>query len=406
MARPNFSVSLPDTVRYVGSGASFTNPVTGTTVSEEVAGTNRHKPQGWVAPTSYSLLRKETSKAYGTSNRYIVPGNWGNYSRRIGAGAAFDSSTHFDAAISEANAILPLSTNTALIKARNKMRRSDVNLGVAFAERKQTARLVGNTAGRLARSILYLKRGKFRYATRELGLPDLFRLNKSGSVPEKWLEMQYGWKPLLSDVYGACDALARRNKSDWIVTAKAGDRDQTDYRYAKYPIGTNYPTSNFDAFTSVATRSRGVFVRLDALPVNDLTMSLSSLGVTNPLLVGWELVPFSFIVDWFLPVGDWLSSLDALLGYGSAYSSITTYNDCRWRENGNSKTWPGGAYISNNWVGTKRVLKVVRSGSSGVPLPTLPRFKDPRSLGHMANGLSLLAMAVSGRKIDTSIYTD
>jgi hypothetical protein len=41
---------------------------------------------------------------------------------------------------------------------------------------------------------------------------------------------------------------------------------------------------------------------------------LQQLGLTNPALVAWELVPFSFVFDWFIQVGDWLTGLTALQG--------------------------------------------------------------------------------------------
>lgn len=39
------------------------------------------------------------------------------------------------------------------------------------------------------------------------------------------------------------------------------------------------------------------------------------MGLTNPLEVTWELLPFSFVADWFLPIGDYVSILDSTLGY-------------------------------------------------------------------------------------------
>lgn len=33
----------------------------------------------------------------------------------------------------------------------------------------------------------------------------------------------------------------------------------------------------------------------------------------NPFVTAWELVPFSFVVDWFVNVGDWLQSQTATL---------------------------------------------------------------------------------------------
>lgn len=40
----------------------------------------------------------------------------------------------------------------------------------------------------------------------------------------------------------------------------------------------------------------------------------SSLGLLNPAVLAWESVPFSFVIDWFLPVGNFLQSLSTPLG--------------------------------------------------------------------------------------------
>jgi hypothetical protein len=55
-------------------------------------------------------------------------------------------------------------------------------------------------------------------------------------------------------------------------------------------------------YTLDASRLQGKLGELEAI--------LHSLGVTKPLSVIWELVPFSFVVDWFVSVGEWISSLE------------------------------------------------------------------------------------------------
>jgi hypothetical protein len=37
-------------------------------------------------------------------------------------------------------------------------------------------------------------------------------------------------------------------------------------------------------------------------------------GLTELPLTAWELVPFSFVVDWFVNIGDWLEALTPKLG--------------------------------------------------------------------------------------------
>jgi hypothetical protein len=40
----------------------------------------------------------------------------------------------------------------------------------------------------------------------------------------------------------------------------------------------------------------------------------NQLGFLNPALVAWELVPFSFVVDWFVNVGAVISSMTDFMG--------------------------------------------------------------------------------------------
>lgn len=399
MARAPWSVNIVGSLRSrYDWGFDETSSVSDAKhVSETTVGVSRRKPQGWIPPTSYRLLRREVNRAVGDSHVQIVPSNWTRYSGVVGDSGRFNSLNHFNEVLGEFDACIPLDTSAALVAARLKIKDKRVDLGVAYAERKATSNLLGDTARRLATAVRAVRHGEFRNAARVLGISNDVKKPRGSNWTNHWLQLQYGWKPLLSDVYGACDALAKRPMGDWRVTAKAFRSDQDSWAVERYPYGSAYPQGNYDSCRNVAERHRGVFVRIDAIPGNDLTMSLASLGVTNPLLVAWELVPYSFVVDWMFPIGNWLDSLDALVGYdqGQTYTSITTRNDTKWTDTGLSRSdfgWPS-AFVRNDWLGTKRVLEVIRTANSGVPLPTFPRFKDPRSLGHMANGLSLLAQS-------------
>lgn len=398
MARTPFSIAFQKEAAW--SNNSYPNPTTsivwdGVASSEVAVGTSRRKPKGWIPPTSYSLTVKKYRRDYGSVyNQY----NWSVWTRKtgcVGGGVAFNSFNNWSNALSEQTAQSPMSSSAALVAARNKIKDMKVDLGVAFAERKATARMLGDTASRIARSALALRHGSFREAARQLGIRGDPGKPRGSNWTNHWLQLQYGWKPLLSDVYGSCDALSKRERSDWRVTAKARRKDSQRLRYGP----TNYGSSRDGdlCYLCDVVWDRGVFVRIDAVPDNDLTMSLSSLGVTNPLNVAWELVPYSFVVDWFLPVGNWLSSIDALLGYTTAYTSTTTYNKALWTSKGLNKTWNFPNMCLCSFDGTKECLWIIRTASSGVPQAAPPSLKDPRSLGHMANGLSLLAQAFARR---------
>jgi hypothetical protein len=268
-----------------------------------------------------------------------------------------------------------------------------INLGQAFAERKMTANLIGDTASRLGKSFRYLRRGQTRKAMNELGIGRSVIAPKGRNGPGQWLELQYGWKPLLSDVYGACEALSKRPKEDWTVTAKGTATSEDVWNYSVPATPTGYVW----AYSCTARRVTKAFTRIDAQPQNAAKIALASVGVTNPLLIAWELVPYSFVVDWFLPIGGWLESLDALLGFGPAFTSQSVYTECNWTLQGLSGNWGASSFKRNDWAGAKRIVTLVRSASAGVPMARFPSIKDGRSGLHMANGIALLASAFGRR---------
>jgi hypothetical protein len=388
VTRPNFVTNVPGICKKKTNFGNLPDSVSSDAWhgEETIIGVSRHKPTGWIPPTSYSLFSRKYQLAMGRTRFDFYLGNsWTQEDGVVGgAGGRFSSIVHFDAIVGEPSIYDATLGNAALIAARLKLKRASVDLGVAFFERKQTARLLGDTATALARSFNHLKRGNVRQAMRDLGLSSKDKEPRGSSVPNKWLELQYGWKPLLSDVFGACEALEQRDKADWRVTARATKKSKGFW--SKSWIRE-------ESGVGVAVAERSNFTRLDALPDRELLGSLTSLGITNPLLIAWELVPYSFVVDWAFPIGDWLSSLDALLGYSTVSISSTDYTKCSWKEKGVPYTEANWGRTSNSYEGSKEVVKVVRQASNGVPLPTFPSIKDAQSLGHMANGLALLASA-------------
>jgi hypothetical protein len=361
---------------------------------EVCEGTTRPKPKGWMDPTGYSLYSSSITQSQGTNRirQWSDPNNV--YVSKTTGLLGGNDQNYYDQAFNEADILGPSSlSNTALINALGNLKNSKVNLGVAFGERNQTARMLGDTATRIAKSLKQLKRGQFKNAAQTLGLRAAPRRPRGDNITKEWLALQYGWKPLLSDVYGAAHELSNRKNSDFRVTATGRARTRKEL-FAKEPYG-----GNSLPWTVSGSHEASVICRIDAIPKNEVLTSFSRLGVTNPLLVAWELVPFSFVFDWMIPIGDYLDSLDAMLGYGSdAWTCTSAIGRLRMNVSGGSRA--GQEYfthyeIQSGYNGSKKVTRLVRSVSQGYQLPALPSFKNPASASHMANGLSLLAQVCS-----------
>ena len=180
-----------------------------------------------------------------------------------------------------------------------------VNALEIYATRIQTANTVAKRVGQLANAMLSLKRGKWKQFKRHLGLSK--NLKKPGAhkfedIPGLWLEYSFGWAPLISDIYTILDNTFDSPKSKIEASVK---REST----RPYTKSTNYVEHKGESQTlCVAKACVNVQVDVPALA------ALSQYGITNPLAVAWELVPYSFVVDWFLPVGDYIEQMNATAG--------------------------------------------------------------------------------------------
>lgn len=285
-------------------------------------------------------------------------------------------------------------------KLLEKLKDQSANFAQIFAERKMTADLIGDTAIKLASSFNALKKGNFRQAARNLGVGASRRKtvafnraygrNRNNAISNGWLQLQYGWRPLLQDIYGSAEFLAKKqcHEIHSVVRSRIPLKLEEDLFY---PASPNYwdvlyiRKSTFDYSGLIRFATTGAELA-----------SAKEAGLTNPLSVAWELTPYSFVVDWFLPVGNYLNSLDATLGLtfqSGAYttflrgsSSITLMADNR---RGANRYYSNSVFNCRVRASREKLL-CVRTPFSTFPGPELPSFKNPFSFEHALNGIALL----------------
>jgi len=211
--------------------------------------------------------------------------------------------------------------NAVKLKALGRVADAKVNLAVAYAEASKTSDLILDTAKRIDRAYRAFRKGNFREVARQLNITPK-RLHKS------WLEYKYGWMPLLMDVKGAAEFFAQQHvvrPTKFKVTAT--EKFAKDYSKATpYQAWGGAPN---DAVTDESVKcTYNAKVKLWCELSNPHLSELQQLGLTNPALVAWELIPFSFVFDWFISVGNYLEGLTALNGvtvYRGMLSQIVTY---------------------------------------------------------------------------------
>lgn len=99
-----------------------------------------------------------------------------------------------------------------------------------------------------------------------------------------------------------------------------------------------------------------------------------NLGI-NPLLTAWELVPYSFVVDWFIPIGDFIGQFGSSVGLKFISGTTAYFEKCELERKRSSSTFVGPYYCtcdiiySQSTVHTER--RVLTTSPIGFPEITL-----------------------------------
>jgi len=289
--------------------------------------------------------------------------------------------------------------------------------GLMAAESRKTFGLVTTTATRLANAYRRLKRLDVYGAYNALSMSfdkrgrqlhnssrNVRRADHSRFAASAFLEMQYGWKPLLSDIHTSAEDLANRNqKKPEDVTIRASAVGKSEYQYRIKP---SYP----DANTTLRILPAGENVRRYRVSyickyrvANQTLRTASALGLTNPALLAWDLLPFSFVVDWFAPIGNYLESLSALQGlqFISGTRSILDTVDRNYTIMGRSKVSPTtGRYtiIQGAGWGEQKTVAFTRASISSPSRPG-PFRLNPEAMGsdRPLKALALLRVTMLGK---------
>lgn len=128
---------------------------------------------------------------------------------------------------------------------------------------KKPASLLESTAN-------YLKKGKF------------------GVASDAWLKYRYVYNTTMSDIRAHCEALLalRLTERETFVMRKAFTQ----------PVDTHVKFVAIEDLSAI-TDAQAIWIKIQQL------------GLQPDLYNLWDLIPFSFVIDWILPVGDKLEAL-------------------------------------------------------------------------------------------------
>lgn len=186
-----------------------------------------------------------------------------------------------------------------------KNRISDrASLGVSLAELGQSTTMIAERSTQIFRFARELRRGNLVGATKQLRLSAVpKRASVKKSFANNYLEFHFGWAPLVGDIFNAVKVLQSPVNSIYAsATAKSSQKSSWN----------EYVSDNRDGYPFLMRRgiTWSGAVRLGCeVRVNNSNLWLANqLGLVNPAVIAFELIPFSFVADWFINVGQFLST--------------------------------------------------------------------------------------------------
>jgi hypothetical protein len=189
--------------------------------------------------------------------------------------------------------------NRCITEALGKLQDGQTNLSESLATLGQTLGMVHGAWANLALSLLsFLRLNRKRFLFPARGAPG-YRPVAGQPKPDwadLWLEYVYGHSTLLGDVMLALELLEKALEKSNTLSV---DHSVT-YRRSLEPTGRWVFTG--DQQDIVRTKIV-VDVKFPKLKVAD------QFGLLNPFQLAWELTPWSFALDWLVPVGSFIAGL-------------------------------------------------------------------------------------------------
>lgn len=194
----------------------------------------------------------------------------------------------------------------AVAKAYSNINTSDTLALVTLLELEKTLFSLGGILKHATKLYRYCLKRSARYGRRN-ALKN-FRL-----YADLWMEARYSLRPLYYDVVGLLKALDRPlsklDRATFRGSASYSDGSDDSITVALSDAGH---TGSY--FTVNRKSSIDIEARSGCLCQTNPETRATSLGLYEIPLTLWEIVPFSFIVDWFLNVGDIIGAWTPRMG--------------------------------------------------------------------------------------------
>lgn len=281
------------------------------------------------------------------------------------------------------------SLNKCYGKFRDQVYAVSASIANNLAEYRQTVNMIADDANVLREAWNCLRRGqlgKFKKLLRIKARKGDNPWSKPEQAGSLWLQYHFGWDPLVRDIWESVRIL-EGTFPGLKVTARA--TSSGSYKLDPIYSGANYDVPEF---------TYRCMMQADVLVSNQNLHKAAALGLINPVSVAWEIVPFSFVVDWFWPIGQFLNSWTDFVGLSFENCFTTRSAEAKgssYMRNVQRAPWNGAKYQEQLCMHARYVNRSLVIEGPAFPFPK--RFKG-FSVVRGATAIALLVGALSNER--------
>lgn len=379
---------MPKDQRYSRSSTISTTQPTGTS---------------YASRTNYSYVR-----TYGASSKasypYIQTNPWSSYTKIVKIAFVSAVSLHdsrygcsgpvcgdvYTPSISVLTSITMSPTyNSMLGRIRKDVDGAKIVAPVALAEARSTADMCTAVVAKTITALTHLGKRDFLGCAKALGLAQVprklrsKRAQKRTSFDDAWMEYRYGWTPLLSDVHEATKLACESSKDEGVTYSNRSSMTLSvfDGEFTKSGIGPTLQGLTLCkqySYARVVDSCRAWW----SFKLNSIMSGLNKYGLLNPAETAWELIPYSFVIDWFVNVGDVIGSLGTLGSVASFKGGIqvkrtSIVNVSHHVVSGTPPWWKSNTPIRLGDGSSLRLEYYSRTSLGSFPIPVLQPTVNP-----------------------------
>lgn len=270
--------------------------------------------EGFRPPTAYKSKFSEHTPLYVASTQ-----------QKPGISIKFEATQWYsvDSVFPEAMPVHFNTRNKTLLinNAFRKLKEQEMNLAMTLVFVRETAGLITGHASKLSRAYYFIKRGKLKVAA------DILGVRRVSDLRDLYLSVLFGWMQLARDLQGAARMLndLSRPKYYYIYGRSKNEHQRTVRVNKTGPYIWGRPC-NLECHANVKTTQKVVVI---GQVTSEGLHNLKKSGTINPMLLMWDLLRWSWVVDQFASIGSYLDAYDATVGLdykGGTYTLYTQSN--------------------------------------------------------------------------------